>query len=72
MLKGCIAGSKKRPITMRKCLLAPSRRSHMEPLNVRFIDTSSKYGHGRFQTFAEKDRFMGPRKAKAQAPVKVE
>jgi len=59
MLKGCIAGSKKRPITMRKCLLAPSRRSHMEPLNLRFIDTSSKYGHGRFQTIEEKNKFLG-------------
>jgi len=59
MLKGCIAGAKKRCVTLRKALLPPTRRSHMEPLNLRFIDTSSKYGHGRFQTKEEKDKFMG-------------
>jgi len=59
MLKGCIAGSRKRPVTLRKALLAPSRRSHVEPLNVKFIDTSSKYGHGRFQTVQEKYSFLG-------------
>ena len=59
MIKGCVAGSRKRPVTLRKALLAPSRRSHVEPLNVRFIDTSSKYGHGRFQTLQEKYSFLG-------------
>ncbi len=59
MLKGCIAGAKKRCVTLRKALLPPTRRSHLEPLNLRFIDTSSKYGHGRFQTKDEKDKFMG-------------
>jgi len=59
MLKGCIAGSKKRPITLRKTILAPTRRSHLEPINLRFIDTSSKYGHGRFQTIEEKEKFLG-------------
>jgi len=60
MLKGCIAGSKKRPITLRKCLITPTKRSHTEPLNLKFIDTSSKYGHGRFQTLEEKAKFLGP------------
>jgi len=59
MLKGCVSGSRKRCITLRKALLAPTRRSHLEPLNVKFIDTSSKYGHGRFQTLEEKDKFLG-------------
>lgn len=61
MLKGCIAGSKKRPITIRKCLIKSAKRSHLEPLNIRFIDTSSKYGHGRFQTIEEKEKFLGTR-----------
>lgn len=65
MLKGCIAGSRKRPITLRKCILAPTRRSHLEPINLRFIDTSSKYGHGRFQTLEEKEKFLGTRASKA-------
>merc|ERR1711988_861655 len=31
----------------------------VEEINLKFIDTSSKFGHGRFQTKDEKDRFMG-------------
>jgi len=31
-----------------------------EQLEVKFIDTSSKFGHGRFQTLEEKDKFLGP------------
>jgi len=59
IIKGCIAGSKKRPITLRKSLIPSSRRAHGEPLNIKFIDTSSKYGHGRFQTLEEKEKFLG-------------
>lgn len=66
MLKGCIAGSKKRPITLRKSIITPTKRSHTEPLNVKFIDTSSKYGHGRFQTLEEKAKFLGPLASKQQ------
>jgi len=60
MIKGCIAGSKKRPITLRKSIVAVSKRALLEPINLKFIDTSSKYGHGRFQTIAEKNKFLGP------------
>jgi len=60
MLKGCIAGSKKRPVTLRKSVVPAAKRSHLEPLNIKFIDTSSKYGHGRFQTIEEKNKFLGP------------
>jgi large subunit ribosomal protein L3e len=59
MLKGCVAGTKKRPVTLRKSVVPPARRSHFEPINMRFIDTSSKYGHGRFQTIEEKQKFLG-------------
>jgi len=62
LLKGCIAGSKKRPITLRKSLVTATRRSHFEPIQLKFIDTSSKYGHGRFQTAEEKAKFMGATK----------
>lgn len=30
----------------------------MEKIDLKFIDTSSKYGHGRFQTPEEKFTFM--------------
>jgi large subunit ribosomal protein L3e len=62
MLKGCVAGSRKRPITLRKSIVNVTRRNFLEPLNVKFIDTSSKYGHGRFQTIEEKEKFMGRKK----------
>lgn len=62
MLKGCCIGSKKRVITLRKSLLVHTKRSALEQINLKFIDTSSKMGHGRFQTPADKLAFMGPLK----------
>jgi len=59
MIKGCVAGSRKRPVHFRKSIVPAVKRSHLEPLNIKFIDTSSKYGHGRFQTIAEKQKFLG-------------
>jgi len=57
MLKGCVVGPKKRVITLRKTIVVDVKRQ--EPINLKFIDTSSKFGHGRFQTLEEKYRFMG-------------
>jgi len=62
MLKGCIMGPKKRVITLRKSLLIHTKRAAMEKITLKFIDTSSKFGHGRFQTPAEKRTYMGPLK----------
>lgn len=36
-----------------------TKRSALEKINLKFIDTSSKFGHGRFQTAADKTSFMG-------------
>lgn len=36
-----------------------TKRSALEKINLKFIDTSSKFGHGRFQTAADKASFMG-------------
>lgn len=60
MLKGCVAGPKKRVLTLRKTLVPQTKRSALEEINLKFIDTSSKFGHGRFQTKVEKLKFMGP------------
>jgi len=60
MLKGAIVGVKKRPLILRKSMMNHSNRKHLETIDVRFIDTSSKFGHGRFQTAEEKLKFMGP------------
>ena len=60
MIKGAIVGTKKRPLVLRKSLLKHSSRKHLEPIDIKFIDTSSKLGHGRFQTAEEKAKFLGP------------
>jgi len=62
LLKGCVVGPRKRIITLRKSMLVHTKRSALEKIDLKFIDTSSKFGHGRFQTHAEKAAFMGPRK----------
>merc|ERR1712139_282982 len=64
MIKGQVCGSKKRLITMRKSLVAQTSRRSKEKIELKFIDTSSKFGHGRFQTSEEKKKFMGPVKVK--------
>jgi len=57
MLKGCVPGVKKRVITLRKTILPSNRRK--EPAGLKFIDTSSKFGHGRYQSSEEKSKFLG-------------
>lgn len=64
MLKGCIVGPKKRVVTLRKSLFEQTSRNAVEQVTLKFIDTSSKFGHGRFQTLEEKAKFMGMRKKK--------
>ena len=63
MIKGCVVGPKKRVITLRKSLVPGTSRSALEEITLKFIDTSSKFGHGRFQTKKEKEKFMGPTQA---------
>merc|ERR1711937_263129 len=62
MIKGCCIGPKKRVLTLRKSLLTHTKKRAVEKINLKFIDTSSKFGHGRFQTPADKAAFMGPLK----------
>uniref|UniRef100_A0A673HC67 60S ribosomal protein L3 n=1 Tax=Sinocyclocheilus rhinocerous TaxID=307959 RepID=A0A673HC67_9TELE len=62
MLKGCVVGTKKRVLTLRKSLLVQTSRRAQEKIDLKFIDTTSKFGHGRFQTIEEKKSFMGPLK----------
>jgi len=59
ILKGNVFGPKKRVITLRKTLLAQTSRSALEKIKLKFIDTSSKFGHGRFQTKTEKEHYLG-------------
>jgi len=66
MIKGGIPGCRKRVITLRKTIITQTKTDAKEVIALKFIDTSSKFGHGRFQTKAEKDRFMGPMKMAAE------
>jgi large subunit ribosomal protein L3e len=59
ILKGCVMGTRKRPITLRKSLIKQTKRVAFEKIALKFIDTSSKFGHGRFQTAEEKKSFLG-------------
>ncbi|EFX88511.1 hypothetical protein DAPPUDRAFT_206128 [Daphnia pulex] len=68
MIKGCCMGPKKRVITLRKALVTSAKRVALEKIELKFIDTSSKFGHGRFQTPADKASFMGPTK-KTKTPA---
>jgi len=59
MLRGTVAGVRKRLLTFRKSLLPQVSRRATEKIALKFIDTSSKFGHGRFQTNEEKAKFFG-------------
>jgi len=63
MIKGACPGTKKRPITLRRTLLPQTTRTALEEIKLKFIDTSSKFGHGRFQTAEEKLKIFGRIKA---------
>ena len=59
MIKGGVVGCKKRVLVLRKSLLTKQRRQALEEIDLRFIDTASKLGHGRCQTAHEKNDFFG-------------
>merc|ERR1712061_973849 len=40
----------------------PGSKVNKKDIKLKFIDSSSKMGHGRFQTKADKTHFMGPLK----------
>jgi len=62
LIKGSVTGPRKRILILRKLMRTNATRSAQEKVTLKFIDTSSKYGHGRFQTSEEKLKFLGPRK----------
>jgi len=72
MVKGSIIGAKKRIVTLRKTCFPQTSRSAQEKIKLGFIDTTSKFGHGRFQTAKEKAAFMGKRKKDFEAEAKAE
>merc|ERR1712224_210457 len=69
VIKGSCMGGRKRPIVLRKSLLNHHKRKDLEKITLKFIDTTSKIGHGRFQTLEEKRAFMGPLKKDKDAAL---
>lgn len=62
MIKGSVDGCRRRVITLRRPMAPQTSRMLTEKINLKFIDTSSKLGHGRFQTQKEKRQWFGPLK----------
>eukprot|EP00980_Cylindrotheca_fusiformis_P015550 scaffold4436_cov108-Cylindrotheca_fusiformis.AAC.2 len=61
MLKGAVVGVKKRPLILRQSMLKQFSKKHLEDIDIKFIDTSSKLGHGRLQTTTDENhKFLGP------------
>lgn len=56
-------GIAKRPITLRRSLIPQTSRNALEEIKLKFVDTASKFGHGRFQTSEEKAKTYGRVKA---------
>ena len=54
LLKGAVPGVKKRIMTLRKSMFTHTSRKALEKVELKWIDTSSKFGHGAYQTAAEK------------------
>lgn len=62
MLKGSVSGPRRRVMTLRRPMAPQTSRQLKEKIVLKFIDTSSKIGHGRFQTKKEKNQWFGPLK----------
>jgi len=56
IMKGSLPGCVRRAITLRRSMISSSGRAATEPINLKFIDTTSKFGHGSLQNPPEKDR----------------
>lgn len=49
-------------MTLRKSMFTHTSRRSLEKVELKWIDTSSKFGHGAYQTAAEKKQSMGTMK----------
>ncbi|TKC43759.1 hypothetical protein EI555_018832 [Monodon monoceros] len=62
ILKCCMVGTKKQVLTLHESFLVQTKWQALKKIDFKFIDTTSKFGHGCFQTVEEKKVFMGPLK----------
>jgi large subunit ribosomal protein L3e len=67
LIRGGVMGPRKRVVTIRKTMLPQTSSFAVLNTEIKFIDTSSKIGHGKFQTIEEKEKFMGPLASKQKA-----
>jgi large subunit ribosomal protein L3e len=70
VVKGGISGPVRRPITLRKVMGRNPTSDAKEKIDLKWIDTSSKLGYGRFQTLEEKRKFLGIRAADSKDAAK--
>ncbi|KAK3830409.1 MAG: hypothetical protein JOS17DRAFT_775238 [Linnemannia elongata] len=59
VIKGYCASTRKRVVTFRKPLFVYTKCSALKNFQLKFIDTSSKVGHGRFLTREKCQQFQG-------------
>jgi len=59
MLKGNVNGPRRRAITLRRPMAPQTSKANTETIALKWIDTSSQMGHGRFQTKKEKAQWFG-------------
>ena len=69
MIKGCCVGIRKRALVLREAIFPKTTSGENNAVALKFIDTSSKLGHGRFQTADDKIKFFGKRKEKKSVKV---
>lgn len=69
LVKGQTVGIRKRTLILRQALFPPTLTGETGNINLKFIDTSSKFGHGRFQTKDDKNKYFGKTKATHQRKV---
>ncbi|KAI5181499.1 large subunit ribosomal protein L3e [Nematocida sp. AWRm80] len=69
MVKGSVVGPRKRVVVLRKVANRKFKGMNAEPITIKFIDTASKNGAGRFQTSQEKKEFYGKLKSHIKSEV---
>ncbi|KAI5172047.1 large subunit ribosomal protein L3e [Nematocida sp. LUAm3] len=69
MIKGSVVGPRKRVLVLRKIEGRRFKGKNSENISIKFIDTSSKIGGGRFQTSEEKREFYGTLKKQVLADI---
>jgi len=72
VIKGAVPGVVRRTVTLRKSIVTQTHRIASEKVQLKWIDTSSKQGHGTHQTYEEKARYLGPLKKQLEREAEKE